>query len=47
MTGPTGQTTQTIQTGRVGETARTSGRAAADRPAPEAPRTDGRQPCAA
>ena len=46
MTGPTGPTTQTIQTGRVGETAQT-GRAAADRPAREAPRTDGRQPCAA
>ena len=43
MTGPTGQTTQT---GRVGETIQTD-RAAADRPAPEAPRTDGRQPCAA
>ena len=46
MTGPTGETTQTIQTGRVGETAQTD-RAAADRPAPEALRTDGRQPCAA
>lgn len=52
MTGPTGETTPTGQTTPTGETIRTgetthTDQAAADGPARQAPRTDGRQPCAA